>query len=393
MTYILLVNLYLVVFYAFYEVFLSKETFFRWNRFYLLAGIFCAFTLPLVSYPSGDFFTNGYQSYLYTFQLDESVVIGSNADAGISKVLLLKNMLRYLYIGGCVVTFLGVLVGLIRTIRLLRAKPSGQAFSFFRMVRVGFALQEHEAIERHEKVHADEWHSFDILLVQAVKIFGWFNPIVYRYERAMRLQHEYIADEKAALHDQVGYAELLVAQAMGVERRLLAHTFSSKNLLKHRVKMLVCDKSPKKGLLKYTLLLPLVVAMAIFSIACNQEEHTPAIPDMTTGTEESNVLFHEVEINPEPPGGMRAFMEYIGRNYDYPQEAIETGVIGKLSVSFVVEKDGSLTDIKVIEDLGYGTGDAAVRVVRDGQKWSPGIQNGRPVRVAYTLPIRLNLQQ
>ena len=88
-----------------------------------------------------------------------------------------------------------------------------------------------------------------------------------------------------------------------------------------------------------------------------------------------------------------AVMQWVGRNYDYPQAAIEAGVNGQVQVSFVVERDGSLTDIKIVRDLRYGTGEAAVKLLQKAEKWSPGVQNGRPVRVAYTLPIRLNLQQ
>lgn len=107
----------------------------------------------------------------------------------------------------------------------------------------------------------------------------------------------------------------------------------------------------------------------------------------------SDQIFQSVEINPEPPGGMKAFMEWIAKNYDYPQAAIEAGVNGQVQVSFVVERDGSLTDLKIVRDLKYGTGEAALKLLQKAAKWSPGIQNGRPVRVAYTLPIRLNLQQ
>jgi len=107
----------------------------------------------------------------------------------------------------------------------------------------------------------------------------------------------------------------------------------------------------------------------------------------------SDQIFQSVEVQPQPPGGMKAFMEWVGKNYDYPQAAIEAGVNGQVQVSFVVERDGSLTDIKVVRDLKYGTGDAAVKLLGKAAKWSPGVQNGRPVRVAYTLPIRLNLQQ
>ena len=88
---------------------------------------------------------------------------------------------------------------------------------------------------------------------------------------------------------------------------------------------------------------------------------------------------------------MTAFRKWIGDNYQYPSGAIDAGVKGTVQVSFVVEKDGSLTDIKVVRDLSYGTGQAAINLLKKAKKWSPGIQNGRPVRVAYTLPIRLDL--
>ncbi len=102
--------------------------------------------------------------------------------------------------------------------------------------------------------------------------------------------------------------------------------------------------------------------------------------------------FNAIEVQPTPVGGMQAFMSWIASNYEYPAAATENGVNGVVEVSFVVEKDGSLTDINIKRDLKYGTGDAAVRLLKKAKKWKPGIQNGRPVRVAYTLPIRLNLQ-
>ncbi|MCI0920607.1 energy transducer TonB [Sphingobacterium rhinopitheci] len=111
------------------------------------------------------------------------------------------------------------------------------------------------------------------------------------------------------------------------------------------------------------------------------------------GTGSADQIFESVEIQPEPPGGMGAFRTWIGNNYQYPQGAIDQGVKGTVQVSFVVEKDGSLTDIKVLRDLSYGTGQAAITLLKKAKKWSPGIQNGRPVRVAYTLPIKLDLTQ
>lgn len=103
--------------------------------------------------------------------------------------------------------------------------------------------------------------------------------------------------------------------------------------------------------------------------------------------------FRSVEIEPSFPGGMEAFSKYVQKNYRYPRQAMEQGVKGKVILTFIVERDGSLTDIKIVRDLKFGTGEEAVRLLKTSPKWSPGIQNGREVRVAYTLPIGLDISQ
>jgi len=103
--------------------------------------------------------------------------------------------------------------------------------------------------------------------------------------------------------------------------------------------------------------------------------------------------FVSVEIMPAPIGGMKAFVQWVADNYNFPQGAIDSGAKGVIQVSFVVEKDGHLSSFEVIKDMGYGTGTAAVTLLKRAKKWNPGIQNGRPVRVAFTLPIRLSVTQ
>jgi protein TonB len=93
-----------------------------------------------------------------------------------------------------------------------------------------------------------------------------------------------------------------------------------------------------------------------------------------------------IEVKPDFPGGIEKFYSYVGKNYQVPEEE---GLKGKVFVSFVVEKDGSLTDIKVIRDIGYGTGKEAIRVLKSCPKWNPGEQNGKKVRVLYSLPINI----
>jgi protein TonB len=113
----------------------------------------------------------------------------------------------------------------------------------------------------------------------------------------------------------------------------------------------------------------------------------PVGPGPTKIVEEDNQIYNTgIEVKPEFPGGMAKFYKYVGDNYRAPEEE---GLRGKVYVTFVVEKDGSLTDIKVLRDIGYGTGKEAVRVLNKSPRWNPGIQNGKPVRVLYSLPIQI----
>ncbi|WP_346088064.1 energy transducer TonB [Sphingobacterium ginsenosidimutans] len=99
------------------------------------------------------------------------------------------------------------------------------------------------------------------------------------------------------------------------------------------------------------------------------------------------------KVNPEYPGGTYKMMTFVANNFDYPKEAMKNGVSGILEIGFVINKVGQVEDIKVKQDLGFGTGEAGIRVVKKLGKWKPGMRRGKPVRVAYTLPIRLNLMR
>ncbi|HEX8563536.1 MAG TPA: energy transducer TonB [Flavobacterium sp.] len=122
------------------------------------------------------------------------------------------------------------------------------------------------------------------------------------------------------------------------------------------------------------------------------DEDAPlSLGEAGTGTqvvEEDNNIYSTagIEVKPVFPGGMDKFYKYVGSNYNVPDEP---GLKGKVIVSFVVEKDGSLTDIKVLRDLGYGTKEEAIRVLKKSPRWNPGEQNGKKVRVQYSLPITI----
>ncbi|MFT3795184.1 energy transducer TonB [Flavobacterium sp.] len=97
-----------------------------------------------------------------------------------------------------------------------------------------------------------------------------------------------------------------------------------------------------------------------------------------------------VDVKPEFPGGMQEFYNYIGKSYRVPNVK---GLSGKVFVSFIVDIDGYIKDIKVLRDVGHGTGKEAVRILSESPQWSPGEQNGRKVKCLYSLPINITPQR
>ena len=103
-------------------------------------------------------------------------------------------------------------------------------------------------------------------------------------------------------------------------------------------------------------------------------------------------MIHTVENMPEYPGGFEAMFDFINANLDYPQEAKDAAIEGKVFVSFIVEIDGSVSSIKLLRGIGYGCDEAAMDVVRKMPKWKPATQRGKPVRVQYQLPFNFKLE-
>lgn len=120
-------------------------------------------------------------------------------------------------------------------------------------------------------------------------------------------------------------------------------------------------------------------------------EITPVVVEQEE-EEDEQVIFQVVEQDPEFPGGVEALYKFIQSNIKYPQLAKENNITGRVFVTFVVEKDGSVSNVKAARDIGGGCGAEAVRVVKSMPKWTPGKQRGKAVRAAYTLPVNFTLQ-
>ena len=120
------------------------------------------------------------------------------------------------------------------------------------------------------------------------------------------------------------------------------------------------------------------------------EEYVPVEVEEEEVVEQE--IFQIVEEMPAYPGGDQKLMEYVAKNIKYPQIARETGIQGRVFVGFVVEPDGSVSNVKVLRGIGGGCDEEAMRVVKSMPKWKPGKQRGKAVRVSYMLPVNFKLQ-
>ncbi len=121
------------------------------------------------------------------------------------------------------------------------------------------------------------------------------------------------------------------------------------------------------------------------------EEYIPVEQEDEESADEQQI-FMVVEAMPEFPGGMNELNKYLAENIKYPQMAKESGIQGRVFVTFVVERDGRVTDVRVLRGIGGGCDEEAVRVVKNMPKWTPGKQRGKPVRVQFNLPVKFTLQ-
>lgn len=111
----------------------------------------------------------------------------------------------------------------------------------------------------------------------------------------------------------------------------------------------------------------------------------------TAQTKKNDMVFDVVEVMPQFPGGQIAMLQYLMKNIKYPEQAMKEGIQGRVAVRFIVEKDGSISDVKPVLSVHPLLNKEAVRVVESMPKWSPGKHNGKPVRVRFNLPVMFKL--
>lgn len=271
MTYILFANISLLLFLAIYYTFLRRLTFFQENRIFLLNALIGSFILPFLHFLD----LSSHQEYYSGIQTMNSPVIeiteGNEISAGHTSKTLPYDLLWAIYFIGCFIFFIKLISKLTKVRKTFKNAPLNNAsFSFFNRVYIhDQADYRSDLIRKHEAVHVWQRHSLDLLLVEIIQVFNWFNPFLWLYKKELKFQHECIADQICAANNKNQYAKLLVANAMNVQLSSIFNEFSNKSLLKQRIMMLFKKKTKKVYYLFYALVLPIVGISGGYALATN----------------------------------------------------------------------------------------------------------------------------
>jgi len=231
--YLVQVNLYLALFYGFYRLLLSNETFYNLNRIYLVGSAVLSFGIPFwySDYIQSFFITQQVNEVFYTVLSPAVFGVKTSAKDPFTWFDLLK-----IFYGSCTV-FLSIklIFNFLQLKRILKNSENyskfGAGFSFFNFVFVDKDLQKHEVVLKHEYVHIKQLHSADVILFEVIAVLCWFNPVVYFFKKSVKNIHEFIADDIASrLEDsKADYAMLLFSQQFGLNPHQLTNQFIDKS--------------------------------------------------------------------------------------------------------------------------------------------------------------------
>lgn len=551
MVYFLKINVAIALFYAFYRLFFYKDTFFTWRRTALLCFFAVSAIVPLFNIQTWieQQEPMAAMADLYATVVLPELTLTPQPETDWKQLLADGIGIAYwLVVALLAARFLVQLTGIIRlgrrcptqkiddtTVHLL-PRPEGP-FSFFRWIFVypdAHTGEELHEILTHERTHARQWHSIDVMIGELACIVCWFNPFAWLMKREIRTNLEYMADEKVLEtgHDSRTYQYHLLGLS---HHKAAATIYNSFNVLplKKRITMMNKRRTRAIGRTKYLMFLPLAALLMIISnieaVARATQKITAEVMEAVTPAEtpevqpqpeniaplpkqepdniapssqpemnvapipqqekskkvtykgkivddeagnpisdvkiivdhkyqsitkstvnaqgefrietspEASILFEHTksdgsklvrfctpkvlaQMNPDnmvielipyidiktaateadvyevvenmpefPNGGMTALMKYLSDNIRYPEAAHKAGIQGRVTVQFVVGKDGSIGNVSILRGVNADLDAEAIRVISSMPKWKPGTQKGEPVKVKYTVPVMFRL--
>lgn len=401
----------LAVFYLLYHFLLRKERSFQYNRFYLLAAIIFSLTFPLIEVNYNPESTPGVLNSIHAVssEVTKEPIIEPKGFTSVTVVaesqrpwLLWWEAVILLYILGFVALGLRLFIQ-VRSFKeflwykrhqtrykgdyfLVKTEGQMPTFAFFRYLMwddsLELSFEEQKQILDHEKVHIKQRHSFDIMMMEVLKVLFWFNPFIYLYRHLLEEIHEYEADNKAVLaNGQLAYTKLLVKlvfQKMGLQHG----SYFAKNKTLKRVDMIKAQK--KISWLK--LLLPLPVAAFLFFIfACEAKVKT----DPVTIADVAYVYtsFDKDDVKPAPENGFASWKSHILERIKYPENTKSKVSEGQVMVSFLVTEEGNVKDVRLVDGMGRDFDKQVLNAIKTSPKWKPGIKNGKPVATKVEVPV------
>lgn len=272
--YLLEANLYLAAFYLLYKLLLQNSTFYNSNRYFLVLSIVVAFTIPLIQlgFLKPQILLPA-EEVVYDFPV-ETIELAKVAPA---PTLTKEDYIIYGYLILAALLCLKFVLSIAKIIKiyaksekreldgytLVEVAAEHTAFSFFNILFIHPDMIKNNTVLRHEIIHIKQKHSWDIILLELLKIFCWFNPIVYLIKRDLTMLHEYIADERttSSAISKHEYAMFLIENSMASYSPSLVNQFFNQSILKSRINMLNKEKTANWARLKYLLAVPLGVGL------------------------------------------------------------------------------------------------------------------------------------
>lgn len=439
----------LALFYLFHKLLMSRDTFHTFNRFAILSMMLLSLVLPLV-HLSLDSEAGINRGTVALEGLVAQTVVADGGN-GVGEGLSLTQLLLAAYVLGVVLFVgkallsVGSLLRLIRRascvevrngIRIYTMQGDISPFSWFRYIIMSEKdwQENRREIVLHEMAHIRRCHSMDVAVCNMMIVFQWYNPAAWLLKRELQTVHEYEADEAvlSAGVDATHYQMLLIRKAVGERLFSMANNLNH-NSLKKRITMMKIKRTNPMQKAKVAFVLPLA-AMTVAAFASQKVENlsekveqeseafssvsdNPVVRAVGETARVAAVKVQEYkaleeassmamakdtaevktgkkmpcsdnpEMFPRFPGGHIALFEYLSKNIKFPKSKENEDVKVRVVTTFTVEKDGSITDAKIVRSQGEAFDNEALRVINGMPKWIPGMQNGKAVSVKYTLPI------
>ena len=412
-TYILETLVFQLVFLLTYDLFLKKETFFQWNRAYLLATYAFSLILPWIKIEALKTSIPEELGTATVFLMKlNGVTLG--LEQGVSSFWSKMPWFYWLLSAGSLTAMLWFIYKLYQLKKLkdngrverypeftkVIIKDGTQAFSFFRNIYLGTEIQKEKAanVIAHELIHIKQWHSLDLLFFEVARILFWFNPLVYVYQNRIAELHEFIADAQAAKNNIKEHFQMLLSETFNTRNISFVNQFFNKSLIKKRIVMLTKEKSSRIKLLKYISLLPIIVMLLCYTSCEAQKKDKEDASESLVSSKP--VPFGQVDEVPVFPGcedaenRMACFMQsmqnHVQQHFRYPDEAEKLGIQGKVNLLFIINSDGAITDIRTKGPHELLEKEAE-RIIKLLPEMGPGKHQGKAVDVPFSIPIAFKL--